>query len=160
MISFKPINQPIPSSRKRVVSLWFGDVDRLTLLNTDQFTGAAILAAILTLSGTYQYYVVFQALSQNIAEIWAVSPSDTKISAAPEFEKELLTTLNMRNITLAPLMADTTNYSLTLSHLPVAYDDENETAPAGLFNTADSTKNIAMLDATEKLNLTQLLKKA
>ena len=160
MISFKPINQPIPSSRKRVVSLWFGDVDRLTLLNTDKFTGAAILATILTLSGTYQYYVVFQALSQNIAEIWAVSPSDIKISAASEFEKELLTTLNMRNISLAPLMADTSNYALTLSHLPVAYDDENETAPASIFNTADAGKNIAMLDATDKLNLKQLLKKA
>ena len=160
MIAFKPINQPIPSSRKRVVSLWFGDVDRLTLLNTDKFTGAAILAAILTLSGTYQYYVVFQALSQHIAEIWTVSPDNVKITDAPAFEKELLANLNSRGISLAPLISGTPNHSLTLSHLPVAFDDENEIAPAGIFNAAESSKSIAALDTNEKMTLRQLLRKA
>ena len=160
MITFKPINHPIPASRKRVVSMWFGDVDRLSLLNTASFTGAAILVAILSLSGTYQYYVVFQSLSQQASEIWAVTPADVKLTDAPAFEKELLSNLNLRGISLAPLLADSTNYSISLSHIPVAYDDENETAPAGLFSTSDASKSIPSLDNNEIYNFKQLLKKA
>ena len=160
MITFKPINQPIPASRKRVVSLWFGDVDRLSLLNTATFTGAAILVTVLTLSGNYQYYVVFQSLSQQIVETWAVTPGEVRLTEAPAFEKELISNLKLRGISISPLMADSSNYSVTLSHIPVAYDDENETAPAGIFNLADASKSVPVLDNNEILNFKQLLKKA
>ena len=161
MITFKPLNHPIGASRKRIVSLWFADVDRLQLLNnTEKFTGSAILATVLTLAGVYQYYVVFQSLSQHTAEIWAVSPDNVRVTDAPAFEKELLETLNMRGISLEPLFADSANYAVILSHLPVAYDDENETAPVGLFAVSQMTKTTASLDNEDKNALKQLLRKA
>ena len=120
--------------------------------------GAAITA--LTLAGVYQYYVVFQSLSQHTAEIWAVSPDNVRVTDAPAFEKELLETLNMRGISLEPLFADSANYAVILSHLPVAYDDENETAPVGLFAVSQMTKTTASLDNEDKNALKQLLRKA
>jgi hypothetical protein len=133
MISFQLLNGAIPSSRKRIISLWFGDVDRIKLQNTPSFTGSAILATVYTVAGNFQYYLVFWSLSQKAIEIWTTQPDKISVSDAPAFEKDLFISLKSRGIELASLSPGSPSFSKSIVRLPIAFKDENETMPAGLF---------------------------
>ena len=133
MITFHQINNAIPASRRRIVSLWFGDVDRITLKNTPSFTGSAILATVYAVSGSFQYYLVFWSLAQKPLEIWTTDPEKVSVSEAPNFEKELFASLRSMGIELAAISPNSPSFSKSLIRIPVAYNDENDTMPAGLF---------------------------
>lgn len=127
----------IEASRRRVTALWFGDVNRVALQSDPQFTGSAILAAIFTLSGHYQYYVIFLSLSHKVIETWRVEPTKIPISESAVFEKKVINDLNAHGIELTPIPADTPMHHKILTILPMAFDDQNQTAPANLFDVPD-----------------------
>lgn len=127
----------VEASRRRVISLWYGDVDRVAIKSNPQFTGAAVLATIFTLSGHLQYHVIFISLMHKIIETWRVEPAKIPLSEAPNFEKEILSSLNSHGIELATLPAEHPMFNKILTILPMAFDDQNQTAPASLFDSPD-----------------------
>ena len=158
MISFQLLNGAIPSSRKRIISLWFGDVDRVKLQNTPSFTGSAILATVSAISGSFQYYLAFWSLSQKPVEIWTTQPEKVSVSDAPAFEKDLFISLKSRGIELASLSPNSPSFSKSLARLPIAFKDENETVPAGLFvPPTQSTASHSALSDDDRALLIHLL---
>ena len=82
----KYASSKIDASKRRVTALWFGDVERIELTDGSPLTGTAVMVAIYTLSGFYQYYVVLYALSNRIVEIWKIAAENIPITSAPECE--------------------------------------------------------------------------
>ena len=135
MITFQLLHNAIPASRKRIISLWFGDVDRITLKNMQSFTGSAILATVYAVSGSFQYYLIFWSLNQKPVEIWTTEPEIVAVSEAPAFEQDLFSALKQMGIELAAIPSNSPSFNKSLIRIPVAYNDDNETMPAGLFST-------------------------
>ena len=157
MISFQKLSSPIPASRRRIISLWFGDVDRIQLFTTQNFTGSAILATVYALTGTFQYYLVFLSLSQKIVETWTTEPEKIALSETSNFEKNLIAELKNKGIGLSAIQPSTQMFNKTLSKLPMAYNDDNDTMPAGIFDpkpiTSSSSTSLSKEDRNTLLNL-------
>ncbi|MBO4350632.1 MAG: hypothetical protein J6A01_06800, partial [Proteobacteria bacterium] len=122
-----------PTSRRRVISLWFGNANRIDLLQNNDFTGSIVLATVFTVEGFYHYYICFFSLSHQVTEIWKTSPDDVKVTEAPTFEKNLFAQLAQMGIELLPIGSDNKDFPSVLMSLPMAYNDENETAPSAKF---------------------------
>ena len=161
MVTFQQLHNPIPASRRRIISLWFGDVDRIALKTTPSFTGSALLATVYAISGTFQYYIIFLSLNQKPIEIWTTEPEKVAVSEAPTFETELLKSLKFMGIEVTALPPNSPAFSKSLVKIPVAYNDENDTMPAGLFtpSTMSSAKNTSLSDE-DRNKLLKLLAQA
>lgn len=160
MITFHQINNAIPASRRRIVSLWFGDVDRIKLKNTSSFTGSAILATVYAVSGSFQYYLVFWSLAQKPIEVWTTDPEKVSVSEAPSFEKELFASLRSMGIELAAISPNSPSFSKSLVRIPVAYNDENDTMPAGLFAPPSQTSSSSAMSGEDRNKLLKLIAQA
>ncbi len=139
MVEFTCDNQPIQASRRRVVAIAFGDVDRISLNFNTQFTGSAILVTVFSLSAKFQYHLVFQSLASKPVEIWHSIPEEVSLTDSGRFETELGNTLKEKGIILSNVQQDSANFTVLLTRLPMAFNDENETAPAGGFTTPDKS---------------------
>ena len=150
-MQFEQSSSSIPSSRKRVISLWFGNANRVDLLQTTGFTGSIVLTTVFTVDGFYHYYLCFFSLSHQIAEIWKTDPQDVNITEAPAFEKTLFAQLAQLGIELLPVASDNKDFASILMSLPMAYNDENETAPSSKFLTSDKEVSFTISDNEKQL---------
>lgn len=150
-MQFEQCSSPIQSSRKRVISLWFGNANRINLFQTPNFTGSIILTTIFTIDGFYQYYLCFFSLSHQVAEIWKTDPNDVDITDAPAFEKAMFSQLTSLGIELLPVSSDNKDFVSLLMSLPMAYNDENETTPASKFLTSDKEVSFTISDNEKQL---------
>ena len=123
MARFVITKDPIEASRQRVVSVWFGDVDRVALHSDPALTGSAVLAAVFTVTATYRYYVVFLSLGQRVVEVWHTDPVEVPMADAEIVQRDILRHLKEKGIVLRHLPADNRHYHRILSLLPYAYDN-------------------------------------
>ena len=140
------------------MALWFGDLDRVALEDGTPFTGTALMASIYTLAAVYRYYIVFYSLDNRVVETWLSTQDDISISSAIDVERKLFSELRSRNIELTTIPTDTPQYSKALMRLPVEFDEDSATAPAGLFLAPGaSDPNGSLLSADERISLRALL---
>lgn len=148
----------IDASKRRVTALWFGDIDRVQLSDGNPLTGTAVMTAIYTLSGFYQYYVIFYALSNRVAEIWSIAAENIPISSASECEFGLFRALRNKGIELAAVPADSPQFLKLLARLPLAFDDDNSTRPnAKLFLAPGAANNASPVSEEEKTAIRKFL---
>ena len=158
MSFFSKTDTKIQASRHRIAALWFGDLDRVTLEDGTPFTGTALMASIYTLAAVYRYYIVFYSLDNRVVETWRSTQDDISISSAIDVERKLFSELRSRNIELTTIPTDTPQYSKALMPLPVEFDEDSATAPAGLFLAPGaSDPNGSLLSADERISLRALL---
>ncbi|MCL2326543.1 MAG: hypothetical protein FWC40_08640 [Proteobacteria bacterium] len=155
-IAFHLQTLSIPTTAKRLVSLWFGDVDRIQLMSGTAFTGSATLCAVYALSGRMQYYLVFLSLANRPAEIWRCGPEEIKSSEACAFEIEILAHLRHQGIVLAPTLQSSPSYRQILKNLPFSFGHDDNTHPAGLFDPPGAPQE-KRLSASDKNDLKALL---
>lgn len=154
----KYASSKIDASKRRVTALWFGDVERVTLTDGTPLTGTAVMVAIYTLSGFYQYYVILYALSNRVVEMWKIAAENIPITAAPECEFGLFRALRNKNIELTQVPADSPQFVKLLSRLPLAFDDDNMTQPnAKLFMAPGSDNTGVVVSDDEKVALRHFL---
>ena len=139
-------NNTIPSSRKRVISIWFGNANRVDLKQNDDFTGSVVLATIFTIQGYYQYFLIFYSLSHKVVEIWKTDPENVPISEAPSFEKFLFSHISSMGLELMPLPSDNKDFHAILMNLPMAYDDDDNTAHGSQFPFGATDTSFSLTD--------------
>lgn len=145
VIFSKYASSKIDASKRRVTALWFGDVERIELTDGSPLTGTAVMVAIYTLSGFYQYYVVLYALSNRIVEIWKIAAENIPITSAPECEFGLFRALRNKNIDLTQVPVDSPQFIKLLSRLPLAFDDDNTTQPNAQIFMAPGAENTGVV---------------
>lgn len=154
----KHASSKIDASKRRVTALWFGDVERVMLTDGTPLTGTAVMVAIYTLSGFYQYYVILYALSNRVVEIWKIAAENVPITSAPECEFGLFRALRNKNIELTQVPVDSPQFVKLLSRLPLAFDDDNMTQPnAKLYMAPGSENTGVVVSDDEKVALRHFL---
>ena len=137
MPDFVRTSLKLEASRRRIVSIWFGNVDHIAIQSDPNFSGVAVLTTLFTLSGHYQYNLLFMSMSHRFIETWRIDPAKIPISDAAMFEKQIFEMLQDHAIDLSRLPPDSPQYHRILSMLPMAFDDENQTSPAGIFDVSN-----------------------
>ncbi len=150
-MQFEQNGTRILASRRRVISLWFGNANRISLMQNPDFTGSIVLATVFSVDGYYHYYLCFFSLSHQVTEIWKTSPEDVKVTEAPTFEKSLFAQLSQMGIELLPLASDNKDFNSVLMNLPMAYNDENETAPSAKFLASSQEVSFTISDKEKEL---------
>ena len=144
-------NSTIPASRKRVISLWFGNANRVSLKETDDFTGSVVLVTIFTIQGYYQYFLIFYSLSHKVVEIWKTDPENVPISEAPNFEKFLFSHISSMGVELLALPSDNKDFHAILMNLPIAYNDEENTAHGSQFPFGSPDASFSLTDKEKSM---------
>lgn len=157
MAIFSKYNGKIDASKRRVTAMWFGDVDCIELLDGSTFTGTAVMTTIYTLSGFYQYYVIFYSLSNRIVEIWKVSAENIPITSASECEFGVIRVLQNKNIELTQVPADSPHFNKLLMRLPLSFDDDNSTQPNANLYAAPGAQKMGISLSKEEIGLIRRL---
>ncbi len=123
---FDAIDSVVQASMNRVVALWYGDVDRISLDGVKEFTGASAFYSVYDLTGLSQYYLTLFQMNGKIFHTWRLTPGNVKQSACLETEKNVLNLLKQQGIVLMPVLPSTATYQAILKKLPllIAMDDK------------------------------------
>ena len=150
-IGFEVVKGNVQASMKRVVALWYADVDRISLDGVSQFTGAAVFYSIFDMGGVVQYYVSLYEMNGNLFVTWRYKPGNVKVSKCNEVEEEIMKALRGNGIMFQPVLQSTATYRSILKKLPLvmAIDDKTPCVGEFQFDQKKETGGV-VLSATDR----------
>lgn len=137
-LTFDIANTPLPATRTRVVALWYGDVDRIQIDDSNKpFTGGAALFGIYNTAGAYDYYMSLFDTMGVLLHTWACEPKNISITESARFEVKLLEALKAQDIVVTPVFQSMKSFDLILEKLPLLKDVNNNNTMVGDFNPSN-----------------------
>ncbi len=153
-ISFDAIETDIPCSQKRIVALWYADVDHMDIDDKELFTGIAILFASYDISAALHYYVSLFNKSGVLCHTWKCQPDHIRVTSANQVEQEIIHSFKKQNVVFYPVLHSSHRYQGILKKLPLQMAIDDKTPCVGdiqtqLFQTS-SAKHGVKLSAADR----------
>ena len=160
-ISFETVETDIPCSQKRIVALWYADVEQLDIEDTELFSGIAILFTSYDISGALHYYVSLFNRAGVLCHTWQCEPDNIRLTSANQIEKEIFTSFKAQNVVFQPVLRSSYRYQGILKKLPLQMAIDDKTPCVGDFQTqlfvSSSAKKGIKLSAADRTVLKNIV---